>query len=256
MGKVFAIANQKGGVGKTTTTINLAASLAAAERKVLVIDFDPQGNASTGFGIDITTIKTSIYDVLMKDEKIEDAIIPLDYLENYLFLAPSGIDLVGAEIELVNLTNREIRLREVLKKVIDDYDYIIIDTSPSLGILTLNALSLADAVIIPVQSEYYALEGLSQLLKTIELVRNNFNSRLRIGGVLLTMYDNRLKLSKEVRSELQEYFGAKLFKSEIKRNVRLAEAPSHGKPILLYDANSVGAQNYLNLAEEILFEER
>ncbi len=250
MGKTIAIANQKGGVGKTTTAINLSASLAALEKKVLLIDIDPQANTSNGVGVDSRKFDHTIYQVIIDGTPVKDTIV--DTLMPNLKLVPSHIDLVGAEIELVNRENRESILKDVLTNVKSDYDYLIIDCPPSLGLLTLNALTGADSVIIPVQCEYYALEGLGQLLNTISIVRHGLNQHLDIEGVLLTMYDSRLRLSKQVVEEIKSHFGDKSFDTIIRRNVRLSEAPSHGKPVLLYDALCVGAKNYLELANEII----
>ena len=248
---ILAIANQKGGVGKTTTAVNLAASLATAERKTLLIDADPQGNATSGVGIERDRITHSLYDVLLDGRAVNDAKFPHVHFP-YLDVVAAAQDLVGAEVELVNKSGREQMLRKALSAVRDQYQYIIIDCPPSLGLLTLNVLAAADSVVIPIQCEYYALEGLSQLLNTIKLVQQNFNSALAIDGVLLTMYDARLNLSKQVADEAKEYFGARMFRTVIPRNVRLAEAPSFGKPILLYDIGSIGAQTYLNVAEELI----
>jgi len=250
MGKIIAITNQKGGVGKTTTAINLAASLAALEKNVLLIDIDPQANTSNGVGVDSRQLDSTIYQVVIDNEPVEQSIVGT-VMPN-LKLIPSHIDLVGAEIELVNKQNRESILKNVIESIKDNYDYILIDCPPSLGLLTLNALTGADSIIIPVQCEYYALEGLGQLLNTISIVRHSLNPRLDIEGVLLTMYDSRLKLSKQVVEEIKSHFGDKSFNTIIKRNVRLSEAPSHGKPVILYDALSVGAKNYLELANEII----
>lgn len=245
---IIAIANQKGGVGKTSTAINLSASIAAAEFRTLLIDIDPQANSSSGLGVEKND--PSVYEVLMGIEDIEDS-IQSTYMP-FLDIIPSTINLVGAEVELVSLENREYRLVEPLKRMTDKYDYIFVDCPPSLGLLTLNALTASESVLIPVQCEYFALEGLGQLLNTINLVRRNLNQNLAIEGVLLTMFDRRLKLSHQVRDEVIKYFGEKVFKSIIYRNVRISEAPSHQKPVLLYDAISTGAENYMSLAAELI----
>jgi len=251
MARVIAIANQKGGVGKTTTAINLGACLAVAEKRTLVVDIDPQGNATSGLGVQRGEVEGSVYDVL-----VEGASIPSVRLGEvhfpFLDLVPSTRDLVGAEVELVNQPDRELVLRRALDAVRQDYDYVLVDCPPSLGLLTLNTMAAADSVLIPIQCEFYALEGLSQLLNTVRLVQRNLNPRLEIDGVLLTMFDQRLNLSRQVASEAKEYFGDRVFQTVIPRNVRLAEAPSFGKPIVLYDILSAGAQAYLGLAREIL----
>ncbi len=250
MTKVIAIANQKGGVGKTTTAINLASSLAVLEKKVLLIDADPQANATSGTGFDLKNIKTSIYECLIDEVNPKDII--LNTSVKNLDIIPSHIDLVGAEIEMLNQPNRENLMKLVINKIKDDYDFILLDCSPSLGLLTVNALTASDSVIIPVQSEYYALEGLGKLLNTIKIIQTRLNPDLQIEGFLLTMFDSRTNLSNQVVEEVKKHFESMVFETIIQRNVKLAEAPSHGVSIIEHDAASKGAVNYLNLAREIL----
>jgi chromosome partitioning protein len=250
MGKIIALANQKGGVGKTTTAINLAASLATLEKKVLLIDADPQANASSGLGVDVRQVECSIYECLIDKCESQDAICRTEI--DGLDLIPSHIDLVGAEIEMLNLSNRESVMKHAIEPFREKYDYILIDCSPSLGLITVNSLVAADSVIIPVQCEYFALEGISKLLNTIKLIKQKLNPRLDIEGFLLTMYDSRLRLNNQVHDEVRRHFQELVFDTVIQRNVRLSEAPSHGMPAILYDADSRGAQNYLALAQEIL----
>ena len=250
MGKIISFSNQKGGVGKTTTCVNMAAYLAQAGTKVLLVDLDPQGNATTGLGFSKGALKKSVYNVIIEDEAVKDNVLETE-LER-LFLLPANIDLAGAEVDLVYKKNRDKVLRAALTPVKDAFDYILIDCPPSLGLLTINALTAADSAIIPIQSEYYALEGLSQLMNTISLVRQHLNKSLKVEGVVLTMYDGRSLISKQIAAEIKKYFSKKLYEIVIPRNIRLSEAPSHGKPILLHDPKCMGARAYAALTEEFL----
>ncbi len=250
MAKIIALANQKGGVGKTTTAINLAASLAVLEYDVLVIDGDPQANATSGLGFDLKEVETSIYECIVDGADPKSAIQKGEI--DHLYLLPSHIDLVGAEIEMLNMEEREKVLKGVINQIKDDFDFVLIDCSPSLGLITVNALTAADSVIIPVQCEYFALEGLGKLLNTIKIIQNRLNPELQIEGFLLTMYDSRLRLSNQVVEEVQKHFQDMVFETLITRNIKLSEAPSYGKAVVMYDASSKGAMNYLNLAREVL----
>ncbi len=250
MGKIIAIANQKGGVGKTTTAINLAASLAALEHKTLLVDADPLANSSSGLNINPKDVERGIYESMVDGSNPADLIIPTEF--NYLDMLPAHIDLAGAEVELINLEGREYRMKEALLKIKDQYEYIIIDCSPSLGLITVNALTAADSVLIPVQCEYFALEGIGKLLHTIQLIQSNLNPELHIEGVLPTMYDSRMRLSNQVVEEVRTHFQDLAFETIIPRNIRLSESPSFGKPVIAHDAISKGAVSYMNLAQEVL----
>lgn len=250
MARIIGVANQKGGVGKTTTAINLAASLAVLEFKTLLVDADPQANSTTGMGFDLHNINQSLYDCMVNQTPIRDVVLKSD-IPN-LDVVPSHIDLVGAEIEMINYPNRESILKEILASIRDEYDFVVVDCSPSLGLITVNALTAADSVIVPVQTEFFALEGLGKLLNTVKLVQNRLNTELQIEGILMTMYDGRLRLCNQVVSEVRRHFDEIVFSTIIHRNTKISEAPSMGKPVILYDAASKGAINYLNLAKEIL----
>ena len=250
MGKIIAIANQKGGVGKTTTAINLAASLVVLDKKVLLIDADSQANASSGFGVDLKNMKCSLYDCLLGKGNISDAIVKSSM--KGLYILPSHIDLVGAEIEMLNMENREKVLKNLLSGITEKYDYILIDCSPSLGLITVNALTATDSVIIPVQCEYFALEGISKLLNTIKIIKSKLNQKLEIEGFLLTMYDSRLRLANQIYEEVKRHFRELVFKTVIQRNITLSESQSYGKPVILYDSGSKGAINYIQLAKELI----
>ncbi len=250
MAKIIAVANQKGGVGKTTTAVNLSACLAVKGKKVLVIDIDPQGNTTSGLGVDKNAVKNSIYDVIINDSPIEDTMV--ETMIEGLYLSPSNINLAGAEVELVSVISRETRLKFALDEIKDNYDFIIIDCPPSLGLLTINSLTAANTILVPIQCEYYALEGLSQLMSTVKMIQRHLNPSLRVEGVVLTMFDARTNLSIQVVDEVKKYFGNKVYRTIIPRNVRLSEAPSYGLPIILYDERSKGSECYMDLAEEVI----
>jgi chromosome segregation ATPase len=250
MAKIIAVANQKGGVGKTTTAVNLSACLAVKNKKVLLIDIDPQGNSTSGLGIDKNTVELSVYDVIINETNIEETLVPTK-IKN-LMVCPSNINLAGAEVELVSVISRETRLKDALENIKDKFDYIMIDCPPSLGLLTVNSLTAADTILVPIQCEYYALEGLSQLMNTVKLVQKHLNRNLSVEGVVLTMFDARTNLSIQVVDEVKKYFGNKVYRTIIPRNVRLSEAPSYGLPIILYDPKSKGAECYMDLADEVI----
>ena len=250
MGRVIAIANQKGGVGKTTTTVNLSACLAVKGKRILTIDIDPQGNTTSGLGIDKAEVKESIYDVIINDVSLSDTVVPTKI--KTLSLSPSNIHLAGAEVELVSVISREMRLKTAIAAIKDQYDFILIDCPPSLGLLTVNALTAADTILVPIQCEYYALEGLSQLMNTVRIVQKHLNPSLKVEGVVLTMFDARTNLSIQVVEEVKKYFGNQVYRTIIPRNVRLSEAPSFGLPIILYDEKSRGAESYMDLADEVI----
>jgi chromosome partitioning protein len=254
MGRILCISNQKGGVGKTTTAINLAASLAAAERRTLLVDLDPQGNAGSGLGVDRSALTGTVYDALIDGRPLREVVLPTEL--RFLDVAPANADLTGAEVELVGLERRERRLQEALRPIASEYDYVLIDCPPSLGLLTLNALAAGDAVVIPLQTEYYAMEGLAQLMSTIEVVQRSLNPRLEVEGILLTMFDQRANISHQVADEVRRVFPKLVFDAVVPRNVRLAESPSFGKPVLLYDIKSKGCEAYLALGRELLKRER
>ena len=254
LGKIIALANQKGGVGKTTTTINLAASLVTLEKSVLVVDADPQANASSGLGVDLQQIDSSLYECIIDHVDVRDAIYTTDI--SGLDIIPSHINLVGAEIEMLNIQNREHVISKLLAPIREEYDYILIDCSPSLGLITVNSLTAANSVILPVHCEYFALEGISKLLNTIKIIKSKLNPQLEIEGFLLTMYDSRLRLANQIYDEVKRHFQELVFKTVIQRNVKLSESPSHGLPVILYDADSTGSKNHLALAKEIISREK
>ncbi len=253
MGKIIAVANQKGGVGKTTTSVNLAAALAVEEKKVLLVDADPQGNATSGSGVPRKQTRKTLYNLLVLDESVANVVLPTEL--PLLWVLPADKNLAGAEVELVESVNREYKLKEVLGKVKNDYDYIIIDCPPSLGLLTINGLTAANSLLVPIQCEYYALEGVTELFDTLARLRRGLNPQLTIEGLLLTMYDERTNLASAVAQDLRDFYGSQVLRTVIPRNVRLAEAPSYGKPIILYDVRSRGAESYIQLAKEILSHE-